>query len=395
MIRGKKRGSSSGTDGSGRGGKKREVVAGSSGSASSRSSGKDRAKVDSETKKMEKALENAYKLSNACKQYTLAEVDKATWRLTTDGEGVIRSSYADFKAVLDERRNFFKKVMSLLIHGIPVTQPDTNETYHIVNIEVDGVVVLQLLFRQSDGYLLAFRRVSTVGNPVWEGWYYFKDKDLILPSFCEEQVKLDIDSGYDDFYRIRFGRDMVSTVVNCLLAFTKENCASRDYGEHNRSRLLQTLMVFFGECQRSGMFLEFPEMHFESVTLVRVTGELSDHRHSWINVSRVLMALYLAFLWRKYRFNKWEAKVEKAESALTLEFKGFTDLGYNGIKRFIVYEMVNDKRVPNYTLSMQNFLGSDVGQLLHLIKYDKLYVQEIHLARMKAGLPWPVSEADD
>jgi hypothetical protein len=33
------------------------------------------------------------------------------------------------------------------------------ETYHIVDIEVDSEVVLQLLFRQSDGYLVAFRRV--------------------------------------------------------------------------------------------------------------------------------------------------------------------------------------------------------------------------------------------
>jgi hypothetical protein len=76
---------------------------------------------------------------------------------------------------------------------------------------------------------------------------------------------------------------------------------------------------------------------------------------------------------------------------MTLEIGEFTDLGHLGIERFIVYEMVDDKRVPNYSSSMQSLLGSDVGQLLHLIKYDEESVQKIHLARMKAG----VSEEDD
>jgi hypothetical protein len=264
------------------------------------------------------------------------------------------------------------------------------ETYHIVNIEVDSEVVLQLLFRQSDGYLVAFRRVSTESSSVWEGWYYFKD-NITLPSFCEEQVKMNIVSGYNQFYEIRFGKGIVSSIVKCLLAFTQENCALRTYGEHNRGLLFQTLMVFFGECQRSGIFLEFAELYYESDTLVEVTEELSMHRHSWINLSRVLMALYLGYLYQKHRLNGWEAEVKNGERKMTLEIGEFTDLGHLGIERFIVYEMVDDKRVPNYSSSMQSLLGSDVGQLLHLIKYDEESVQKIHLARMKAG----VSEEDD
>jgi hypothetical protein len=150
-------------------------------------------------------------------------------------------------------------------------------------------------------------------------------------------------------------------------------------------------MVFFGECQRSGIFLEFAELYYERDTLVEVTEELSMDRHSWINLSRVLMALYLGYLYQKHRLNGWEAEVKNGERKMTLEIGEFTDLGHLGIERFIVYEMVDDKRVPNYSSSMQSLLGSDVGQLLHLIKYDEESVQKIHLARMKAG----VSEEDD
>lgn len=389
MAGGKKRGA--GTDSSGRGDKKRSVGASPGSSSGSTSNGRDRPKVNAETKKMDKALENSHNLSRACKQHTIEDVDKITWKLKTDEEDAILGSYADFKGVLDARRDCFKKVRSTLIHGVAVTQPKLYETYHIVNIEVDSEVVLQLLFRHSDGYLVAFRRVSTENSSVWEGWFYFKDDDITLPSFCKEQVKMDIESGYNLFSAVRFGKRIVSSIVKCLLAFTKENCALHTYGEHNRILLFETLMVFFGECQRSGIFLEFAERHFESDTLVQVTKELSKHRNSWINLSRVLMALYLGYLYQKHRLNGWEAEVVEGEWQITQEIEEFTCLGHLSIERFIVYEMVNDKRVPNYSNSMQSLLGSNVGQLLHLIKYDEKSVQKIHFARMKAG----VSEEDD
>jgi hypothetical protein len=56
----------------------------------------------------------------------LQDVEKITWKLKTDEEGVIQGSYADFKGVLDARRDCFKKVRSTLIHGVVVTHPGSN-----------------------------------------------------------------------------------------------------------------------------------------------------------------------------------------------------------------------------------------------------------------------------
>ena len=41
------------------------------------------------------------------------------------------------------------------------------------------------------------------------------------------------------------------------------------------------------------------------------------------------------------------------------------------------------KRVPNFTPSMENLLGTDTTHLLHLIMYDEQYVLDILLTKMK------------
>ncbi|CAM0907746.1 unnamed protein product [Alopecurus aequalis] len=340
MAGGGKRGrGSSGTDSSGRGGKRRAGLGSGSGS------GKDKEKVDPVTKKLNEALRNASMLSTACNQTILSDVPNVRWELMTDNEDTIESSYVGLKKVLDERRSIYKRVMSVLIKGVVVTQPTSNETYHTVDVVVDDL-----------------------------GW----------------------DSGYSKIRQVQFGKGIISNIINCLRQFTPENCTLESYGVHNRVVLLESLMVFFGECGRSGVFLEFARLHYEGVNLVRVTKELKKHSNSWSNLSKAVMALYLGYLQEDHGQNGWRSTVEYGKQQIDRELGEFAALGHNSIQRFIVYEVDADgKSQLNYRQSLQNLLGSDVDQLLHLIKYNELAVQDIHLTRMKHGMKWPVFEMDD
>lgn len=205
-----------------------------------------------------------------------------------------------------------------------------------------------------------------------------------------QTIKLkNLESGYTNgFLEIRFGKGIVSDIIKCLSAFTPENCALNSYGEHNRVVLIQTLMVFFGECQRSGMFLEFAEKHYESDTLVPVNTDLSKHRNSWSNLSTALLALFLGFLLQEHGVHGWEAILQSGMVQMTREVREFTNLGHNGIERFVEYHDELDaegKKVPKFTPSMQNLLGSDIQHLLHLIKYDEESVQDIHFGYDEAA----------
>lgn len=65
----------------------------------------------------------------------LQDVKSVIWRLKTDQDGniqsidergAIQSNYDGLKEVLDARRKLFKKVRSMSIQGVPVTQPSEN-----------------------------------------------------------------------------------------------------------------------------------------------------------------------------------------------------------------------------------------------------------------------------
>lgn len=299
------------------------------------------------------------------------------------------------KLVLRRRRRLFRRVMSLHVDGTPVTQPSNvpKETYHIVEISVDGRVFLELLFRQSDGYLITFRLVKNVQNLlVWEGWFHFSDRDIILPDFFGERISLGWDCGYVRVKEASICRHTMSSLVTCLLDFKQSNCTRKSFGDYGRVIVFETWMVLLGECQRSGVFLDFVERHHNSEEPYDVGYELCDHLHSWSNFSKIILHIHLALLMRQYGERGWEKELEEAERQLTSTILALSKFGHSIMKRFIVYKVLPDGSPtdrPDGERSLPSLLGTEVGQLLHLIKCDTEHVQNIHKLMKKHCRYWP------
>ncbi|XP_037480350.1 uncharacterized protein LOC119357539 [Triticum dicoccoides] len=392
---GKKRGASV-NESSSRGGTKATISSSSRPSDSSQNSGAG----DAVQKKKDLAFQEASRRSIACKQTSISDVKSVIWRLKTDQDGniqsidergAIQSNYDGLKEVLDARRKLFKKVRSMSIQGVPVTQPSENETYNMVEIELDSKVVLWLLFRQSDGYLIAFYVVPTKENPG--GRFYFKDVNL---PFDLEGNKLSWDSGYTKQVGITLGKGITLNLLECLLAFTPTSCHLKIFTPENstsigdwiydRVRVLQTFMILFGECQRSGVFLQFAEQNFENGDAVPLHEELKDHLHDWSSKGRSFLALYVALLYKYYEVHGWNDKLIKAVHQMNGSVNALSAKeGHNRIKNYIVYEQDEDGNLPNYPASMTRLAGTGTDQLLHLINYDSDYVIDALMTMMKHG----------
>lgn len=278
---------------------------------------------------------------------------------------------------------------------------ELQETYNMVRIELNGKIVLWLLFCQSDGYLIAFYLVPTEENPG--GWFRFSD--VTLP-FDLKGNKLSWDTGYTKQVGITLGKGITLNLLECLLAFTAANCHLPRFTPENstttgdwiydRIRVLQTFMILFGECQRSGVYLEFAEQNYEKEDAVPLHEELNDHLHDWSSMGRSFLALYVALLYRYYGVHGWNGKLDKAVSQMNGSVKALSAKeGHSRIKNYIVYEQDEDGNlVPNYPASMTRLAGTGTDQLLHLINYDSEYVIDVLITMMKHGHSRSCPEVD-
>jgi hypothetical protein len=156
-------------------------------------------------------------------------------------------------------------------------------------------------------------------------------------------------------------------------------------------------MVLLGECQRSGVFVEFVELHHDSEQPSPVGIELEDHLHSWGNFCSAVLHIHLALLMRDYGERGWEEELELAESELSQAVLAVTSKGYELINRYIVYRREPDGTETNKIngeLSMPLLLGTEVHHLLHLIKCDSELVQDIHKLMNKHREYWPDADTE-
>lgn len=330
----------------------------------------------------------------------LQDVKIVRWELKTDSLDTIRMSFHGFKTVFRRRRRLFKRVLSLHVNGTPFTQLNhgPKETYHIVEITLAGHAVFQLLFRQSDGYLVAFRLLKNEKNLLaWEGWFHFSDPDIKLPLFFGERRSVEWACGYLTADKVSICRHTMHSLVTCVMDYKPANCTKKSFGGYDRVILFQTWMVLLGECQRSGVFVEFVELHHDSEQPSPVGIELEDHLHSWGNFCSAVLHIHLALLMRDYGERGWEEELELAESELSQAVLAVTSKGYELINRYIVYRREPDGTETtkiNGVLSMPLLLGTEVHHLLHLIKCDSELVQDIHKLMNKHREYWPDADTE-
>lgn len=101
---------------------------------------------------------------------------------------------------LDRARNMSPKLIGP--QNIPVTpfeNPITGHSFHIIEMISwwkKGYVV-DILVRDTDGYIVAFRRRRLQGSRWQQGtWYRYKDVEGLPEEIQENSVKLSFDSSH-------------------------------------------------------------------------------------------------------------------------------------------------------------------------------------------------------
>ncbi|TVU14132.1 hypothetical protein EJB05_37579, partial [Eragrostis curvula] len=109
-----------------------------------------------------------------------------------------------FRKLMRRRWGRASKIASALIgqHKIPVTplpNPVSGDSYHIVRLfdKLKPGYCVDLLFRDTDGYLVAFRRLRLNNEGQWIGRIWFPYSDVKLP----EELKVAVSLGFDSSHR--------------------------------------------------------------------------------------------------------------------------------------------------------------------------------------------------
>ncbi|XP_052135161.1 uncharacterized protein LOC127753777 [Oryza glaberrima] len=134
-------------------------------------------------------------------------------------------------------------------------RPEESQTYHIVELENPGdSVCVQLLFRETDLYLVAFRPLDRNKDKPpnsADGWFHFKkeeeeEEEAIIPSFLNSH-EIYYSYGYSDVPRYRVGTGCLRDIYYCLRQYTPANAK---YPTAQRRRALMVCCLMLAETQR-------------------------------------------------------------------------------------------------------------------------------------------------
>uniref|UniRef100_A0A0E0BMK7 rRNA N-glycosylase n=1 Tax=Oryza glumipatula TaxID=40148 RepID=A0A0E0BMK7_9ORYZ len=195
-----------------------------------------------------------------------------------------------------KRHKRMLEICSTTVDGMPVTPPQLPfdpkdrhrtqlyQTYHLVElVHPDDHNYLQLMFRETDMYFVAFRHLTRdADRNDTSGWFRFNEKDeFIVPSFIQSE-EIFYDYGYGDLTICSVGPRCFTDIYHCLRRFTPANAKGTS---DQRTRVLMTCCLMFSETQR---FMQMQEEVLENIRKGQdgKINHLITLIHDWIVESR-------------------------------------------------------------------------------------------------------------
>ncbi|BAT12288.1 uncharacterized protein [Oryza sativa Japonica Group] len=153
-------------------------------------------------------------------------------------------------------------------------RPEDRQTFHIVELENPQdptSMYVQLLFRETDLYFVAFRPLAPGVNPdSANGWFHFKQAEPIIPSFLNSH-QINYGYGYINATNYQVGTGCLSDIYFCLREFTPANARLQS---QQRRRVLMVCGLMLSETQR------FMQMKREVIENIHSNnGERQDITH--------------------------------------------------------------------------------------------------------------------
>uniref|UniRef100_I1QWY8 rRNA N-glycosylase n=1 Tax=Oryza glaberrima TaxID=4538 RepID=I1QWY8_ORYGL len=189
---------------------------------------------------------------------------------------------------MGKRQGSMLDICSTTVDGMPVTPPDLKlaipagefgrpedrQTFHIVELENPQdptSMYVQLLFRETDLYFVAFRPLAPGVNPdSANGWFHFKQAEPIIPSFLNSH-QINYGYGYINATNYQVGTGCLSDIYFCLREFTSANARLQS---QQRRRVLMVCGLMLSETQR------FMQMQREVIENIHANnGERQDITH--------------------------------------------------------------------------------------------------------------------
>ncbi|XP_052139826.1 uncharacterized protein LOC127758238 [Oryza glaberrima] len=189
---------------------------------------------------------------------------------------------------MKKRQGSMLDICSTTVDGMPVTPPDLKlaipagefgrpedrQTFHIVELENPQdptSMYVQLLFRETDLYFVAFRPLAPGVNPdSANGWFHFKQAEPIIPSFLNSH-QINYGYGYINATNYQVGTGCLSDIYFCLREFTSANARLQS---QQRRRVLMVCGLMLSETQR------FMQMQREVIENIHANnGERQDITH--------------------------------------------------------------------------------------------------------------------
>ncbi|XP_047082653.1 uncharacterized protein LOC124693229 isoform X2 [Lolium rigidum] len=226
---------------------------------------------------------------------------------------------SDFERLYDRRLEWYKSIAVLNVPGskydgseveIPVTidypeEDDGREaedhSYHIVSITRahgwnKGRHRLEreraeIVVRQSDNYIVAFRVFKTEAERARTPWCVFADVEL--PAFFGKQIKLNYTTTHGKLAKVRFGAHVLEDIFR-FLADMQSNPHQKNTSEGKN--YFVTLFVLLGEAQRFQLLQLFFMEHASSVEPLKPSPHLWALFNDWSTLCKLVFEHYIAYL---------------------------------------------------------------------------------------------------
>ncbi|KAF8697827.1 hypothetical protein HU200_035315 [Digitaria exilis] len=203
---------------------------------------------------------------------------------------------------LDRARNMSPKLIGpQYIPVTPFENPITGHSFHIIEMISwwkKGYVV-DILVRDTDGYIVAFRRRRLQGSRWQQGtWYRYKDVEGLPEEIQENSVKLSFDSSHGSSSRTKPGGIRVLQHMFEVLA-TFQDCNRDETGklldETDEERVYEALLkaiIIFSEALRfRSIYLTIRARSRYNAESSELHSSLWDMIHVWGHSSSEILQL--------------------------------------------------------------------------------------------------------